>query len=45
MERLREETLVEAHAGQREPGEHGGTQFAHAAGPDLGAVMRAAAAA
>jgi hypothetical protein len=45
MERLRKETLVEPHQAQREPGEHGGTRCAHAAGPDLGTVMRAAAAA
>ena len=45
MERLRKETLVEAHDGQREPGEQGWTGLAHADGPGFAAVMRAAAAA
>ena len=45
MERLGEEALIEPHQGQREPREQGGTRFAHAAGPDLAAVIRAAAAA
>ena len=45
VQRLGKETLVETDEAQRAPCQQGWTRFAHAAGPDLGAVMRAAAAA